>query len=108
MTHQPAALHAKSCFSAVVARNFDRLVFWPIRQLSTGLAGALASITVLATLLSLVACGQRPSPAPAGTAGGSAITRGGELVASFRTDPTTFNRYMSRDSSTTLLSILTQ
>src|SRR3954451_12981716 len=107
MTHTPATLHAKSRFTGCVAHSFDRPVSWPTGQLLAGLSSALASSAVLAALLSLAACSQRPSPPAAGGPNGAAVTRGGELVASFRTDPTTFNRHMSRDSSTSLLTVLT-
>src|SRR4029079_7803783 len=35
------------------------------------------------------------------------VARGGELVASFRTEPASFNRHVGRDSSTNLVSLLT-
>jgi peptide/nickel transport system substrate-binding protein len=44
----------------------------------------------------------------AAPAGGSTAKRGGELVASVRTEPRTFNRLAARDSSTDLVATFTQ
>jgi peptide/nickel transport system substrate-binding protein len=64
----------------------------------------LATIAVLGVaLLPLVAC--RPSSAPPPSTSGSG---GGELVASIRSEPRTFNRLSARDSSTDLVATLTQ
>lgn len=46
------------------------------------------------------------SSAPPESAMGAAL-RGGELLASIRTEPKTFNRYIARDSSTVLVTTLT-
>ena len=48
---------------------------------------------------------RRPRRAGAGAGG---ATRGGELVASVRTEPRSFNRFVQRDSTTDLVSTLTQ
>jgi peptide/nickel transport system substrate-binding protein len=63
-------------------------------------------MVLLATLLLLAGCRNAPQPesSPRVT---QTVSRGGELVASFRTEPASFNRYVGRDSSTNLVSLLT-
>jgi peptide/nickel transport system substrate-binding protein len=51
-------------------------------------------------------CSSKPSSGPATTTG--AVTRGGDLLVSIRSDPPSFNRYVRRDSSTLLVATLTQ
>jgi peptide/nickel transport system substrate-binding protein len=58
-------------------------------------------------ILALAACGG-PSQSAALATGSARAVRGGEVVASFRSDPPTFNRLMARDTSTNLVSLLTQ
>jgi len=58
-------------------------------------------------ILALAACGG-PSQSAASATGSASAVRGGEVVASFRSDPPTFNRLMARDTSTNLVSLLTQ
>ncbi len=66
---------------------------------------ALAAVVTAAT----VACGSsQPASNPPETAHGSAIPRGGNLVASVRSEPRSFNRLAARDSSTDLVTNLTQ
>lgn len=68
----------------------------------------LALYFALAVALALpgIGCGSKPQPGTAAT--DAAIPRGGDLLASIRTDPHTFNRYLDRDSSTLLVATLTQ
>ena len=72
-------------------------------------------IAVAAALAAAAATGAcRSEPPPASTApvatrsGAPAVPRGGTLVASIRTEPRSFNRLVGRDSSTELVSSLTQ
>ena len=58
-----------------------------------GLAGALAFIG---------------RPAPDAASGDEAPRRGGQIVASIRAEPRSFNRLVARDSATELLTLLTQ
>jgi peptide/nickel transport system substrate-binding protein len=74
------------------------------------LAGQLSHVTrtfAFLSLLTVVACGG-PSQTAAPAARSPSADRGGELVASFRSDPASFNRLMARDTSTNLVSLLTQ
>ena len=52
---------------------------------------------------------RRPEPAgvPAGGTASAGLARGGELVASFRTEPATHNRYVDRTAAAELESLLT-
>jgi peptide/nickel transport system substrate-binding protein len=67
----------------------------------------VAIIIACLALCALAGCRQGP-PSESASGRSPAIARGGELVASFRTDPATFNRLMARDTSTNLVSLLTQ
>jgi peptide/nickel transport system substrate-binding protein len=52
---------------------------------------------------------QRPAPSPAPLSEPHAAPRrGGQLVASIRGEPRSFNRYVAREQTTDLLAILTQ
>lgn len=70
-------------------------------------------VLLLAGVLATAACGREnntvpPAPAAGSAAASASIPRGGRLVASMRTEPRTFNRLMARDTSTDLVSTLTQ
>ena len=52
--------------------------------------------------------GQRPDSSATTSSKDVAPRRGGVLVASIRTEPGSFNRYVNRDSGAELVSILTQ
>jgi peptide/nickel transport system substrate-binding protein len=71
----------------------------------TGHARIIAAILVIATLAgSGSACrSEGGAPAPAGSP-----ARGGDLVVSLRSDPQSFNWYTRHDSSTYLVTLLTQ
>lgn len=66
--------------------------------------------TFIAAALALVAAASAGcrSKAGQGIAPGTTVPHGGELVVSIRTEPRTFNRLAARDTSTDLVSILTQ
>ena len=67
----------------------------------TGIAIGLGVTLVLST-------GCRPTPQPESAATQHPPVRGGELLVSIRTEPRSFNRHAARDSSTNLVSNLTQ
>ncbi len=93
------------------AHSFDRVVFWPVGQLFTRHARRLALSVTLAAIGILPAAGCRSNTAsdPAATAAGSRdIPRGGELLVSVRSEPRSFNRHAARDTTTVLVSNLTQ
>jgi len=75
------------------------------RQVLTGHSRKVAAfIVTLATIAAACRSGPRPET-PAST---SAVQRGGEIVASVRSEPRSFNRLAARDSTTVLVSTLTQ
>jgi peptide/nickel transport system substrate-binding protein len=61
-----------------------------------------------AAALATLALGCRSQSAPAARRTTAAPTRGGAIVGCIRTDPASFNRFAARDSSTELVSQLTQ
>ncbi len=65
---------------------------------------ALAALGALAILLTAWFLFLRPTPAPEPAAGAA---RGGEIRATFRRDPDSFNRYVSPQASTELVARLT-
>ncbi len=103
--------------NASVAHDSDRPDFWPLRQLLTRQIRILAptaalALVLLSTLSAGLACRTQPE-LPVNSSTGSAPTdslpaRGGSAVASIRTEPRSFNRLAARDSSTDLVSSLTQ
>jgi peptide/nickel transport system substrate-binding protein len=64
--------------------------------------------TAIGLGLVLVFAGCRSSPRPDSAAAPLAPARGGELLVSIRTEPRSFNRHAARDTSTNLVSSLTQ
>jgi peptide/nickel transport system substrate-binding protein len=80
-------------------------------QLSTGLSRRSAWSRVCAALLlasALTACRAAPSSSDRGTGSRPSVARGGELLVSVRSEPASFNRHASRDSTTYLVMLLTQ
>jgi len=69
-------------------------------------AGIVTRFSALVAAIALGACGG--SSTPAAVAPATAPARGGELVTALRTDPRSFNRLKAQDSTTDLLTILTQ
>lgn len=111
MAATDANLHAKSIRGSSVAHNIDRAASWPAGQLLTRHTRRLAVSLALATIGAIAVAGCRSNTPPASTAAtGATITvpRGGELLASVRTDPRSFNRHAAQDSTTNLVSNLTQ
>ena len=72
---------------------------------------ALVVVLVIAGLATVFFRSRRPSPPVAERIGGASEAspaRGGSLVASFRTEPATYNRYVDQSAAGDLLSFLTQ
>src|SRR6185295_11977910 len=107
MTHEPACLHAKTISAGIAAHNFDRLVSWPLRQDFTRLPRRVAASIACLAVVALPGCRSTPRPDSSAPAT-QTVSRGGELVASIRTEPASFNRHAARDTSTNLISLLTQ
>jgi peptide/nickel transport system substrate-binding protein len=106
MSLTKARLHAKSRLSQLSARIFDRPVFWPLSQLSTGHLRRSAFTAVVTVVLVSATAGCRGTTPPASQAATTAVPRGGEIVASVRTDPKTFNRHTAADSTTNTIALL--
>src|SRR5712691_10347472 len=110
--------------NAFRADNFDRPVSWPMGQLLTrhgrhtahGTPKAAPHINSLAVAISLAVaaalvvagCRSTAPPASAGSDSGQAVPRGGELLVSVRSEPRSFNRHAATDTTTDLVSNLTQ
>ena len=78
-------------------------------QLSTGLPRRLrVLIPGVALSIALALAGCRAAPSSTERAAGTRPTRGGELLVSVRSEPASFNRHASRDSTTHLVMLLTQ
>src|SRR5262252_6959565 len=106
MSHAPSDLHAKSRLARPRAPSTIGLRIWPSGQLLDGQRGHVTRSFAFLAILALAACGG-PSQSAASATGSASAVRGGEVVASFRSDPPTFNRLMARDTSTNLVSLLT-
>src|SRR5476651_1629219 len=95
-------LHANPKLGHFPAHNSDRAVSWPRGQILTGLTRRLAVSVALVAAGILVSAGCRSntstgSVAPAGSAAStSGVPRGGELTASVRSEPQSFNRHAAR------------
>ena len=88
------------------AHNFGRPTSWPVGQLLTGHGrNLLAILTFGLAMFPGAACGRSDAPTPAG---GLGAARGGDLIVSIRSDPQSFNWYTRHDSSTYLVTLLTQ
>jgi peptide/nickel transport system substrate-binding protein len=80
-----------------------------LSQLSIGLARHPRTFSATFTLfltIALAACRAAPSSESAGPRP-PAVSRGGELLVSVRSEPVSFNRHASRDSTTHLVMLLT-
>src|SRR5262245_56243548 len=107
MLHEHAWLHAKSIPAVLVAHSFDRPTSWPVSQIFTRLPRRPAISIALAALLAIPAC--RSAATPETTAAvAQNVARGGEIVASVRSEPGSFNRHTGRDTTTYLVALLTQ
>jgi peptide/nickel transport system substrate-binding protein len=98
---------------AIHAHNVDRSNSWPLRQLLTRHMRILAPGAAVGVVLCLSsACGAHADRSAAtSSVAASALSLpspGGSAVASIRTEPRSFNRLSARDSSTDLVSSLTQ
>src|SRR5262245_10252097 len=90
-------------------------ISWPRRQFLTRQFGYLerfvTTVSALAILAALTATGAcrsgQSSASKTPTATNSVARRGGSLIASIRTEPGSFNRYVHRDAGAELVAILT-
>ena len=82
------------------SRSAGQLLTRPRRNLRTCIAVAFALVVAASQ-----GCRSRPDQ---GAEPGVSVPRGGGLVVSIRTEPRTFNRLAARDTSTDLVSLLTQ
>jgi len=86
------------------------------RHTAHGAAKAAPHINSLAVAISLAVaaafvvagCRSTAPPASAGSGSGQAVPRGGELLVSVRSEPRSFNRHAATDTTTNLVSNLTQ
>jgi peptide/nickel transport system substrate-binding protein len=107
-------LHANPKLGRSIAHAFDRAVSWPLGQILTRQTGRLTASVALVLVGAFAATGCRSNTAsePATTASTAAakagVPRGGDLTASVRSEPRSFNRHTARDSTTELISNLTQ
>jgi peptide/nickel transport system substrate-binding protein len=104
-------LHANTKLSRFVDANFDRTVFWPLGQFLTGQARRLLFSVALTVVCACAvdACGTRtPSDSSSTGASRTDVPRGGQLLVSVRSEPRSFNRHAARDTTTILVSNLTQ
>src|SRR6266850_4699596 len=107
MMFDDACLHAKSCSAVGVVHNFDRTTSWPARQIFTRHPRRPAVTIACVAILALSGCRSTPRSESSSSAT-QTVSRGGELVASMRTEPASFNRHAGRDTSTNLVFLLTQ
>src|SRR3981189_2198976 len=110
MTHEHEDLRAKSASAVAAAHNSDRVIFWPPRQLSARHRGRTPiTIVCLTIVTALTTAGCRSNPRPESSSQATqTVSRGGELAASRRPEPASFNRHAGRDTSTNLVFLLTQ
>jgi len=105
MPSKQALLHAKSTPSRRSADNFDRATSWPVSRIPIEQSRRILFTIALAVTVLVTAC--RSTPRPESNTP-QTVRRGGELTASIRTEPASFNRHAARDTSTNLVSNLTQ
>jgi peptide/nickel transport system substrate-binding protein len=104
-------LHAKAYLSRNFGQSFCRAISWPVSQLFTGHTRRLAIFLTLAASCGAGAAACRsntPSESSTTSVSKGGVPRGGELLTSVRSEPRSFNRHAARDTTTNLLSNLTQ
>jgi peptide/nickel transport system substrate-binding protein len=75
---------------------------------TTRALGIFVVTVAIAAALFLSGCGSQPAPGTGNAAPSATLARGGELVASLRSEPTTYNRYTDQSAPAEVLSLLTQ
>src|SRR4051812_10064916 len=106
-----SVLHAKTALGRLAGHNFDRTVFWPAGQILTGLSRRLTLSLAIAALSVAASPPCRSNTASEGATspvGNRDFPRGGELLVSARPEPRSFNRHAAQDTTTNLVSTLTQ
>lgn len=95
--------------TGLIARELDRPTSWPVGQVSTASARHLVVVAgFIAAVLFAAGCGSRDRAGGQPAASLMRPGRGGAAVASIRTEPRSFNRLAARDTSTELVTALTQ
>jgi len=110
---RPGDFARKIEFHGELVRNFERPNFWPRGQLLTGHARIVRrsiAFALVGTAILAAACrSNRPSEsASSALASPAPPTRGGSIVASLRSDPTSFDRLVAADRTSDLVALLTQ
>ena len=72
------------------------------------MTGQSRNIAVIIAIVAAMAVGCRSGPSPEAPASTAGLHRGGEIVASVRSEPRSFNRLAARDTTTVLVATLTQ
>jgi Bacterial extracellular solute-binding proteins, family 5 Middle len=98
----------RNVLSRPAARQFMRPISWPLSQFFTGQPRSFALIIAIIVAVSLTAGCRRESTPVSTTASSTRAQRGGEIAASIRAEPRSFNRYVARDTGTALFAHLTQ
>ena len=104
-------LHANHRLGCFPAHDFDRAVSCPTGQILTRLTRRLAASVALVAICGLLAAGCRSNTPPESATSAvskTGVPHGGELLASVRSEPRSFNRHAARDTTTNLVSTLTQ
>jgi peptide/nickel transport system substrate-binding protein len=94
-----------------IAQFLERAASWPPGQILTRHIRRLALSVALASIAIVAGGGCRStsgSDSASKAAGNHDVPRGGELLASVRSEPRSFNRHAARDTTTNLVSNLTQ
>ena len=104
-------MHAKSRLDPFQRGRSERSVSWPVGQISTGHVRRQLFLAALTAVCALAIAGCRLNSASENSttaASKSGVPRGGELLVSVRSEPRSFNRHAARDTTTALVSNLTQ
>jgi peptide/nickel transport system substrate-binding protein len=104
---QTAILHAKSKPSGIPGHDPDRPAGWPPGQNLTRQTRRVSLSIAVVAVVAVAGCRSTDRPESSGSAA-QAARPGGELLVSVRSEPRSFNRHAARDTTTNLVSALTQ
>src|SRR4249920_3831968 len=111
MARSSLKLHANSRLDSLKRARSVRTVSWPAGQISNRHVRRQLFLAALAAICMVAGAACRANPvSDSSTTGGSksGVPRGGELLVSVRSEPRSFNRHAARDTTTSLVSNLTQ